>query len=89
MSLISMICIFVIINSVMCIATMKDWELGITESLSVTCLIGLSVDYVVHFAAEYSHSAQLTRKDKIGEAYRHVGISILFGFLTSFGAAMP
>jgi hypothetical protein len=89
MSLISMLCIFVIINSVMCMATLQDWELGVTESLSCVCCIGLSVDYVVHYAAEYSHSPKATRKDKMGDAYGHVGISILFGFLTSFGATMP
>ena len=69
--------------------TLKEWELGVMESIACTCLIGLSVDYVVHLAAEYSHSPHPLRKDKMASAYQYIGISILFGFLTTFGGSMP
>lgn len=29
------------------------WELGVIESVSITVLVGLSVDYVVHLANSY------------------------------------
>jgi len=44
---------------------MKGWELGVSESISVVVLIGLSVDYVVHLASDYTHSVKATRYEKI------------------------
>jgi len=87
MSLISISCIFVIVNSIVCIAVMKGWELGVTESLAFVSCIGLSVDYVVHLAAEYIHSKHKSRYKKMRQAYERIGISISFGALTSIGAA--
>ena len=29
------------------------WEMGVIESVSITVLVGLSVDYVVHLANSY------------------------------------
>lgn len=84
-----MICIFVILNSVTCIVVWHGWQLGAVESVAFTCIIGLSVDYVVHFAAKYSYSPYMSRKDKMGYAYKHVGISILFSTITSFGSSIP
>lgn len=41
----------VIVNvSVIAIMVLQGWELGVSESLAVVIIIGLSVDYVVHIA---------------------------------------
>ena len=55
----------VVIISVVAIMAMKGWEFGISESISVVILIGLSVDYVVHLASDYKHSAEKTRGGKM------------------------
>lgn len=69
MALISISCIFVIVNSTVCVAASKGWELGVTESNAFVACIGLSVDYVVHLAAEYIHSKHMQRYEKMSQAY--------------------
>lgn len=39
--------------------------LGITESIAIVVQIGLSIDYVVHLAEDYSHSRRQTRAEKV------------------------
>ena len=52
-SFLAIISVTVVIVSVVSIMVLKGWELGISESVSVVIMIGLSVDYVVHLAANY------------------------------------
>jgi len=44
---------------------MVGWQLGEIESLAVVANIGLSVDYIVHLAADYMHSREATRFEKM------------------------
>ena len=60
--------------------------MGVSESMAIGTLIGFSIDYVVHYASEYAHSNELLRADKMREAYRHMGVSIFAGFVTTFGS---
>ncbi len=69
----------------MAVMHLNNQELGTTESISIVVLIGFSVDYTVHLAADYTHSAQDTRHGKMRQALREMGVSILSGFLTTFG----
>ena len=39
--------------SVLTIIVLKGWEMGISESIAIELIIGLSVDYVVHLAAHF------------------------------------
>lgn len=50
------LCIIFVIASVMAVMVFKGWALGVSESISVVILIGLSVDYVIHLASHYQHS---------------------------------
>ena len=52
-TIISILCVTFIIISVMAVINLQGWEFGVAESLGVVCLIGLSVDYVVHLSTEY------------------------------------
>lgn len=88
-SFISMVCIFVIMNTVTAVTSFFEWELGMTESLSCICSIGLSINYVVLFAANLSESPSMTRKERMSESYQSAGISITFSFLASIGAILP
>lgn len=49
-------------------------------------LIGFSVDYVVHLAADYTHSSKTSRNDKMKQAYKEMGVSIFSGSITTFGS---
>ena len=60
----------IVILSILAIMNMMGWELGTTESVAVVALIGFSVDYIVHLAADYMHSAEETRNEKMRQAYR-------------------
>ena len=42
---------------------LNGWEMGVSESIGVVLLIGLSVDYVFHLASHFS----LGQNDKIDE----------------------
>lgn len=40
----------IILVSVIAVMVYQGWEMGVSESISVVMLIGLSVDYIVHLA---------------------------------------
>ena len=62
--IVAILCILsvaVVIVSVVAIMVLKGWDLGVSESISVVIMIGLSVDYVVHLGADYTHSKYLNK----------------------------
>lgn len=58
------------------------------ESISVVVLIGFSVDYIVHFSAEYIHSKEKTRSLRMQQSYRQMGVSIFSGYITTVGSGI-
>lgn len=65
LSTLAIICVAIVITSTVAIMVFNGWELGVGESIGVVVMIGLSVDYVVHLAADYKHSIRSTRNLKI------------------------
>ena len=59
------------------------WELGITESVGVVISVGYSFDGAAHIATAYIESKSETRYDKTRDAMTDLGISILFGAITT------
>jgi len=78
----------VVIVSVVAIIVFRGWEYGISESISTVIIIGLSVDYCVHLATDFSHSPFPHRKYKMKQAYQNMGVSILSGTVTTLGAGV-
>ena len=78
----------VVIVSVLSIEYMLGWELGVSESISMVVLIGFSIDFIVHLASDYQHSAHVSRHEKMKQAYEDMGISILSGFITTWGCGI-
>ena len=64
------------------------WKIGVLESLNLTLVVGLSVDYVVHLAHAYVEAPPTNRTEKVHFALVNVGVSILSGALTSLGSSM-
>jgi len=62
--------------------------MGVSESIGTIMVIGFSVDYVVHLAAHYVHSAAITRHPRTTEAVAEMGISIFSGAMTTIGSAV-
>ena len=67
---------------------LKGWALGTAESISVIILIGFSVDYVIHLSADYMHSPQQSRHEKMKQSYTEMGASITSGAITTFGSGV-
>jgi predicted RND superfamily exporter protein len=74
--------------SVLGVITMIGWKLGPLESLNLTLVVGLAVDYVVHLAEGYMELKHETRDVKVKHTLTHVGISVLSGACTTLGASI-
>jgi len=62
--------------------------MGISESIALVLLIGLSVDYVVHLAAHFVNSKQPSVLTKLKESYKEIAISITSAAITTFGCGL-
>lgn len=50
-------------------------------------VVGLAVDYVVHLAEAYNVSHYVRRQDKTRDMLEKMGLSVISGAFTTFGAA--
>ena len=87
-SIASILCVTMVIVSITASFQLNGQQLGIVESIAVVVLIGFSVDYIVHFSAEYMHSREKTRSLKMRQSYRQMGISIFSGYMTTVGSGI-
>ena len=87
-TLIAIFCVTFIMASVICVMVLNGQELGISESIGVVILIGMSVDYVVHLAAHFVNSKKATTLEKLQESYHEIAISITSAANTTFGCGM-
>lgn len=63
------------------------WTLGAVEAISVSILVGLSVDYCFHLAEAYAISLKSTRAARVVDAMTHMGVSVLSGAFTTAASA--
>ena len=80
--------ISMIIVNVLVVIPINGWQLGSSEAVGVVICVGFAVDYVVHLAAHYVHSRHIEREERIREALREMGISILSGSVSTILAAV-
>ena len=64
------------------------WSLGVLESLNLTLIVGLAVDYVVHLAEGYMILDDQDRVTRVKYTLGHVGISVFSGACTTLGSAV-
>lgn len=73
----------------------SGWEMGAVEAISLSILVGSSVDYCVHLvegyllAGENPQDAHSQRQWRTLEAVRHVGVAIVSSALTTVIATVP
>lgn len=67
---------------------LSGWKLGVLESLNLTLVVGLAVDYVVHLAEGYHSSVKKDRNGKVQDMLEDVAISVVSGALTTLGASL-
>lgn len=81
-------CIAGVICNLLGLISVLGWNLGTTESVSVIIGIGYSFDGVAHMATAYVESEADERTERLKDALTDLGISVLFGALTTFGAGL-
>lgn len=64
------------------------WTLGISESIGVVVAVGFSFDGVAHVATAYVESKSKLRMDRTKDALTDLGISVLFGAVTTLLAGI-
>lgn len=64
------------------------WSLGVFESLNLTLVVGLAVDYVVHLADGYMELEGEDRVARVKYTLGHVGISVFSGACTTLGSSI-
>lgn len=65
------------------IIKLLGWNLGITESIGVVIAVGYSFDGAAHIATAYVESRNNGQFDQTRDALTDLGISILFGAITT------
>jgi len=85
-SVISTLAVGSIVVSVLACMYLYGWMLGIIETIAAVIIVGFSVDYVVHIGNAYVESSHDQRADRARDALTDMGISVLFGALTTAGA---
>lgn len=83
MAILATLCIAFIIAILLGVIYLLGWALGITETIAVVISIGYSFDGVAHIATAYVESKSKDRKTMTQDALTDLGISILFGVIST------
>ena len=62
------------------------WGLGVAESIAAVIVIGFAVDFTVHLAHMYIESSHHSRADRMADAGRKMGVTVVMGAATTLGA---
>lgn len=73
---------------VLAMISVVGWSLGVLESLNLTLIVGLAVDYVVHLAEGYMVLEDEDRVTRVKYTLGHVGISVFSGACTTLGSSI-
>jgi hypothetical protein len=99
-AMVSVVSIAYVVACVIGAMVALGWALGFMESICITVVVGLAVDYMVHygiaFAEEYDFSAPAetatqraeTSNRAITKALLTIGVSVVGGSISTFGAAL-
>ncbi|WAR14743.1 DISP3-like protein, partial [Mya arenaria] len=100
--LILLLIIFISITEMVCLVVgifyILGWEVGGVEAISLSILVGSSVDYCVHLvegyilagkACPFKDDARLARQWRTKATFSHIGVSIISSALTTIIAAIP
>ena len=88
LSLAGITCLAFATGGVISLVNALGWSLGVTESINVALITGLSVDYVVHFIEAYHQaSAECNgRNERVRKMLVQAGGAVSSGVITTLGA---
>ena len=78
--------IVLVIATTMAALVLQGWKLNVSESLTITLTVGLSIDFTIHCGIAYKVSQALTRESRVFEALSTVGSAVMMAGLTTFAA---
>ncbi|XP_046577341.1 protein dispatched homolog 1-like [Haliotis rubra] len=69
------------------VVPLAGWKLGVLVSLNMCLVVGLAVDYIVHFAEGYHLSKSKDRKSRVRDTLEFMGVPVFSGACTTLGAS--
>jgi len=89
MTIFAVLSILYVLAAVTASMVVMGWSLGFLESICFAVLIGVSVDFVIHFTHAYgAKQGSVDRSTRTKYALTHMGPSILAAAFTSIAGAM-
>lgn len=90
LSLMATLVIGMIVLTMVANITWLGWKISVIESICLTILVGLSVDYTIHLAnAWQSNTFATDRLQRVRAALLEIGASVLAASVTTFLSAIP
>lgn len=92
---ITLFAVFSVVTIVLCtvaLMVLLGYKLGVLESMALSILVGVSIDYTVHLALAYMEAkapedeeddSRYTVENRMRDACRHAGISVFSGAFTT------
>lgn len=87
-AILATLCIGGIVATLLAMIRLYGWSLGTIESIGVVISIGYSFDGAAHIASAYIESKSRNRIDRTRDALTDLGISILFGAISTLCAGV-
>ena len=84
----SMLVIMFIVIAVVGTMVMIGWTLGVIESICITIVVGLSVDYTIHLCHIFASSTAETRFEAGRDSLASMGVSVINAAITTLGSAV-
>merc|ERR1711988_796301 len=81
-------CIIGILFLISFMIVIQGKTVGFMEAICLIIAIGLSVDYIVHLCHAYMESTKSSREDRSRDSATSMGVSVVSGAITTFGAAV-
>ncbi|GMH36912.1 hypothetical protein BSKO_04785 [Bryopsis sp. KO-2023] len=89
MALLALINLVCVISVMLGFFYLIGWEMGAIEAISVTILVGLSVDFALHISEAYLKSSADARRLRATEAIQRLGAPIFGAAITTILACLP
>lgn len=86
LSFLGILLMFGTILAMLAFFVLMGWTVGAVEAVSLSIIIGLSVDYVLHLGHSYNHSTSPDRITKTKQALVELGTSVFASALTTIGS---
>lgn len=81
--------IFLIVVALIATIVWIGWSVSVLESICLTILVGLSVDYTIHLANSWRESDLKNREKRLKATLLEIGISVFSASITTFLACIP